>query len=164
MDYEPTGRERYLSLDPGLSTGYATFDSNGDLITFGTLKGGSEDLYPFLNRLNAHIRLAEALTDETTGHLDVIIEDYKLYPWKAMSQVWDSLETVRLIGAVQFWADLHEFPVHLQEPNVKGIAYKWAGISVPKNHALSHETDAFVHGVYFLQKAGIRRPQQGRKQ
>lgn len=160
MDYEPTGRERYLSLDPGLSTGYATFDANGDLITFGTLKGGSEDLYPFLRRLVFKLALDFSLEYK----LDVIIEDYKLYPWKAMSQVWDSLETVRLIGAVQFWANLHEFPVHLQEPNVKGIAYKWAGISVPKNHALSHETDAFVHGVYYLQKAGIRRPQQGKKQ
>lgn len=160
MDYEPTGRERYLSLDPGLSTGYATFDANGDLITFGTLKGGSEELYPFLRRLR---------DPQWNLDLDVIIEDYKLYPWKAMSQVWDSLETVRLIGAIQFWATglpLTQpiFPVHLQEPNVKGIAYKWAGISVPKNHALSHETDAFVHGVYYLQKAGIRRPQQGRGQ
>lgn len=160
MDYEPTGKERYLSLDPGLSTGYATFDTAGDLITFGTLKGGSEDLYPFLRRLVFKLALEQALKYS----LDVIVEDYKLYPWKAMSQVWDSLETVRLIGAVQFWANLHEFPIHLQEPNVKGIAYKWAGITVPKNHALSHETDAFVHGVYFLQKAGIRRPQQGRKQ
>ena len=155
MDYEPTGKERYLSLDPGLSTGYATFDAVGDLITFGTLKGGSEDLYPFLRTLKS---------DVGPYTKEIIIEDYKLYPWKAMSQVWDSLETVRLIGAVQFWADMNGYPVHLQEPNVKGIAYKWAGITVPKNHALSHETDAFVHGVYFLQKAGIRRPQQGRKQ
>lgn len=149
MDYEPTGRERYLSLDPGLSTGYATFDANGDLITFGTLKS-KEGLYDFLAQLS------------TNEPIDVILEDYKLYPWKAMSQVWDSLETVRFIGAVDYWADMNGYPVHLQEPNVKGIAYKWAGLTVPKNHALSHETDAFVHGVYYLQKAGIRRPQQGR--
>lgn len=151
MDYEPTGRERYLSLDPGLSTGYATFDAAGDLITFGTLKG-KEDLYDFLAQL--------CISDP----IDVIVENYKLYPWKAMSQSWDSLETVRFIGSVDYWADMNGYSVHLQDPNVKGIAYKWAGITVPKNHALSHETDAFVHGVYFLQKAGIRRPQQGRKQ
>lgn len=148
MDYSPTGKERYLSLDPGISTGYATFAANGDLITFGTLKG-KEQLYDFLPMLS-----------ETT--LDVIVENYRLYPWKAMAQVWDSLETVRFIGAVDYWADMNGYPVHLQDPNVKGIAYKWAGITVPKNHALSHETDAFVHGVYYLQKNGIRRPQQGK--
>lgn len=151
MDFEPTGEERYLSIDPGISTGYATFRANGDLIRTGTLREGKEELYPFLNFIALNIKT-----------LDVVVENYRLYPWKSMSQSWSSLETVRFIGAIDFWATKNKFPVHLQDPAVKGIAYKWAGLKVPKNHDMSHETDAFVHGVYFLQKAGIRKPQQGR--
>jgi hypothetical protein len=151
-----TGEERYISIDPGLSTGWATFRANGDLIRTGTLRNGAEQLYPFLRRLSV------ALMENDWKPLDVIVENYRLYPWKAMQQSWASLETVRFIGAVDFWAKLHEYNVHLQDPNIKGIGYKWAGITVPKNHDLSHETDAFVHGVYFLQRAGIRKPMQGR--
>jgi hypothetical protein len=157
MDFEPTGEERYLSIDPGISTGYATFKSNGDLIRTGTLRDGKTELYPFL----------DTLVDYPDKPLDIIVENYRLYPWKSMSQSWSSLETVRFIGAIDYWAynrSRNLSPVHLQDPQVKGIAYKWAGLTVPKNHDMSHETDAFVHGVYFLQKAGIRKPQQGRGQ
>lgn len=152
MDFVPTGEERYLAIDPGISTGYATFRANGDLIRTGTLRKGKEELYPFLAKL-------EPERDMT---LDIVVENYRLYPWKAMAQSWDSLETVRFIGAIDLWATWCKYSVHLQDPQVKSIAYKWAGITKPKNHDMSHETDAFVHGVYYLQKAGIRRPQQGR--
>jgi hypothetical protein len=159
MDFEPTGEERYLSIDPGISTGYATFKANGDLIRTGTLRDGKTELYPFLETLDS-----DMMVDYLGRPLDIIVENYRLYPWKSMSQSWSSLETVRFIGAIDFWASRWDFPVHLQDPQVKGIAYKWAGLTVPKNHDMSHETDAFVHGVYFLQKAGIRKPQQGRGQ
>lgn len=149
MDYGITGEERYLAIDPGISTGVATFKENGDLIRTETLKG-RDQLYEYL----ANIASNEPL--------DIIMEDFKLYPWKAMAQSWDRLETVRYIGAVEHWASLYGYLVVFQDPNIKGIGYKWAGISKPKNHALSHETDAFVHGVYYLQKAGIRRLQHGK--
>ena len=150
MDFVPTGEERYVAIDPGISTGFATFKANGDLIRTGTLRNGKAELYPFLDLLESH------------HHLDVILEDYKLFPWKAMAQVWDSLETVRFIGAIDRWASKMVYPVHLQDPQIKAIGYKWAGISVPKNHDMSHETDAFVHGVYYLQKLGVRRLQHGK--
>lgn len=155
MDFEPTGEERYVSIDPGISTGFATFKANGDLIRTGTLRSGKEELYPFLE------------TFPEFQKLDIIVENYKLYPWKAMQQSWATLETVRFIGAIDYWAfsrSIHPTLIHLQDPSIKGIGYKWAGITVPKNHDMSHETDAFAHGVYFLQKAGIRKPQQGRAQ
>lgn len=149
MDYGITEEERYLAIDPGISTGVATFKENGDLIRTETLKG-KDQLYHYLSDMAGGIDLT------------VIMEDFKLYPWKAMAQSWDRLETVRYIGAVEHWADSNGYDVVFQDPNIKGIGYKWAGISKPKNHALSHETDAFVHGVYYLQKAGIRRLQHGR--
>jgi len=142
---------KYLSIDPGNSTGYALFDSAGDINDFGTLSGGRGTLYEFLHH-------AVPETVEV-----VIIEDYTLYPWKAMNQAWSKLDTVRFIGAIEFWAAERLIRVEFQPPNVKSIAYMWAGIKPPKNHALSHETDAYVHGVYYLQKAGVRKPQQARR-
>lgn len=76
----------------------------------------------------------------------------------------DRMEVVRVIGFIEHWAMLHDAEVHFQPNTIKPIGYKWAGIVKPKNHSQSHETDAYVHGVYFLQKRGIRKPQQGKSE
>ena len=140
----------YLALDPGESTGYAMFKSDGDVEDFGTLKGRPA-LYEFL----------EHIVPSTVKV--VVIEDYTLYPWKGKEQSWSKLDTVRYIGAIEFWAHKRLTQVVFQPPNIKSIAYMWAGIKVPKNHDHSHQTDAYVHGVYYLQKQGIRKPQQARR-
>lgn len=137
---------KYLAVDPGNSTGWATFNDTGDVVGFGTC----------VTRNSVYEKLAEAAPEL------IIMEDYRLYPWKAKEQSWSGFETVRIIGAVEYYAYLHNAKVVLQEPSIKGIGYKWAGLTKPKNHALSHETDAYVHGVYYLQSNGIRKPQQGR--
>ena len=137
---------KYLAIDPGESTGWATFNESGDVIGFGTAKG-REAVYSKLAEVEAEV---------------IIMEDYRLYPWKSKEQSWSPFETVRVIGAVEYHGYLHQARIVLQEPGIKAIGYKWAGLTKPKNHALSHETDAYVHGVYYLQKAGIRKPQQGR--
>lgn len=137
---------KYLAVDPGNSTGWAAFTKNGDIITFDTAKG-REAVYQVLASQAPEL---------------LICEDYRLFPWKAKEQSWSSLETVRIIGAIEYYAWLNKVEIVLQEPKIKKIGYLWAGITPPKNHALSHETDAYVHGVYYLQSKGVRYPQQGR--
>lgn len=139
---------KYLAIDPGESTGWATFKEDGNLGQMGTLRG-REPVYEKLSELAPSV---------------IIMENYKLYPWLAKEQSWSPFETVRIIGAVEYYAYLHNAQVILQDPSIKSIGYLWAGIKKPKNHALSHESDAYVHGVYYLQKQGIRKPQQGRAQ
>lgn len=138
---------KYLALDPGNSTGWATFVENGDVDGFGTCRTRSE-VYEKLIEVRPQV---------------IIMEDYRLYPWKAKEQSWSGFETVRIIGAVEYYAYLHNATMVLQEPSIKAIGYRWAGLTKPKNHDLSHETDAYVHGVYYLQKHGIRYPQQAKK-
>lgn len=134
---------KFLALDPGKSTGYAYFKSNGEYLAGGTIRGYEEAFSWFPNI--------------PWDKLDsVIVEDFRLYTWKAQQQSWSKLETVKLIGAVEVLGRMHGVPVVLQSPAHKPIAYMWAGLTVPKNHDMSHETDAFVHGVYYLQKHGIR--------
>lgn len=139
---------KYLSLDPGESTGWATFRKNGSLVEFGTIRG-KEALYHFLEAVSINIST-------------IILEDYHLFPHKSNAQAWSSLNTVRYIGAVDYWAETTGRRVVLQDPSVKAMAYKWAGIEIPKRKSDTHETDAYVHGVYYLQKLGIRKPQQGK--
>jgi hypothetical protein len=137
----------YLALDPGNSTGWATFGADGNPIGFGTLKG-KDEFYEFLK-------------SQPESLVAVICEDFRLYPWKSMQQAWSQLDTVRLIGVVEFWCSERNKMLVFQNPSIKTIAYAWAGIPVPKNKALTHETDAYVHGVYYLQSIGVRTPQQG---
>jgi len=145
------GEVKYLSLDPGNSTGWATFRENGSAIEFGTVKG----------KVNFYDLLSNMQTSEPEW-THIICENYKLYPWKSTEQAWSQLDTVRIIGALEMFAHDHLLDLTFQDPSVKTIAYKWAGLAVPKQKAQTHETDAYVHGIYYLQKAGIRTPQQGR--
>lgn len=137
---------KYLALDPGDTTGWAGFKENGDVDGFGDLFS-KEDVYEMLNRNRPDV---------------VICEDYFLYPWLAKEQSWSPFDTVRIIGAVEFWCWDNDKLLVLQKPDIKGIAYKWAGLVKPNNKKMTHQTDAYVHGVYYLQKNGIRKPQQGR--
>lgn len=140
----PESVAHYLAIDPGKTSGWATFDEAGNGITMG--QASTEELIKLLQ--------------ETTAKV-LITEDYRLFPWKAKEQIWSKLDTVRLIGMIQLWCYLHNLQLFLQDPNIKSIGYMWAGIPKAKSHKNSHERDAYVHGVYYLQKAGIRRPQQG---
>jgi len=144
------GKERmtaahYLAVDPGETTGWATFNEDGTAINYGSAHGRIE-VYQLLAATQPKV---------------LIVEDFELFPWKAKEQSWSDFETVRVIGAIEFWAYAKSATVILQLPNIKAIGYKWAGLSLAKAKRDSHERDAYVHGIYYLQKNGIRKPQQG---
>lgn len=134
----------YLALDPGKTTGWATFAQDGSGLTMGQVN--VMDLIKMMDNTPARV---------------IITEDYHLFPWKKNEQVWSRLDTVRLIGMIQYWCFKTNRQLILQDPNIKTIAYMWAGLKKAGLHKNSHERDAYVHGVYYLQKQGIRKPQQG---
>ena len=131
----------YLALDPGETTGYATFDAEGELITIGQFK--QKDQTKELTRL-----IDPSLTA-------VICEDYRNFAWKRQKN-WSNNQTSKNIGGIEMLCELRSVPLHFQQPNIKSIGYKWAGIEPPKNHAVSHGPDAYVHGVYWLRTHGVR--------
>lgn len=138
-----TGRSSYLALDPGETTGFATFDAQGNSLEIGEVFSDSE-LDDLLDRVKASV---------------IIIEDWIQSPYITMGG--SKQLTARTIGSVEAWARRNGAKVVLQPNTIKPIAYKWAGIKKPKAKSLTHSADAFVHGVYYLQKTGIRYPQQG---
>lgn len=135
----------YLSLDPGTNTGWATFDDLGNMLMWGTTHS-KEPLYKVLDDYNPRV---------------VVMEDFELFPWKAKEQSWSPFDTVRIIGAVEHWCWQHNVDLIQQRPNIKSIGYMWAGLQPPDSkNSMRHQIDAFVHGYYYLQKQGIRKPQQ----
>lgn len=135
-----------LALDPGETTGFATFDANGDSLEIGEVFSDAE---------------LDELLDRVAPDL-IVVEDWVTNPHVHMGG--NKQLTARTIGSVESWARRHTAKVILQPNTIKSIGYRWAGIPKPKNKSLSHRSDAYVHGVYYLQKNGIRYPQQGRAQ
>ena len=82
----PSHSDRYLAIDPGKTSGWATFDEQGNGITMG--QANVIELLELLDQSNAHT---------------IITEDYKLYPWKRDEQIWSRLDTVRIIGMIQYF-------------------------------------------------------------
>lgn len=135
-------KSSYLAIDPGETTGWATFDSEGNVIRMGQF---------------SMAKLNEELTELVHSELkQVIIEDYKNFAWKQQKK-WSQNQTSKNIGKIELLCDLRSVPFFLQPASVKSIGYRWAGLDgPPSNHAISHQWDAYVHGVYWLQKMGIR--------
>jgi len=134
---------RHYSFDPGIVTGVAVSDEEGicqqvDQFTL-------EKLYEFL----------KGIDDAAV----FVVENFRIRPEKAQSFSWDGMKVIRIIGAIEFAAYKLGCEYILQEPSVKPIGYKWAGLSVPKDHSMSHQTDAWAHLVYYNHKVkGLQIP------
>ena len=126
----------YLALDPGETTGWATFDESGKLLKFGQFKQADQ---------TAELtRLVESTLKA------VICEDYMNFAWKPQKK-WSRNQTSKNIGALEMLCEMRQVPLHLQPANIKAIGYRWSGLGAPpSNHAISHQYDAVVHGVYWL--------------
>jgi len=128
------GSVTYLALDPGWHTGWALFDANGEKIQSGLFLG---------------IDMFEDFLDHL-GPSHIIYEDYIHRPWTP--QGGSKHHAAQVIGACKAWAKRNGCKTTEQPNTVKPIAYKWAGLKKK-----SHENDAIAHGIYYLQKNGIRK-------
>lgn len=136
-----TDNSTYLAIDPGETIGWATFDSNGDGISFGQ------------SRYETFVSDFETLIH--SGLKCIIVEDYRNHGWQQQKR-WSRNITSKIIGKIETLAELRGVRIVLQPNTVKKLGYMYAGIEVPDNHSISHQTDAYAHGVYWLQTNGIR--------
>lgn len=129
----------YLGIDPGKSNGVCGYDARHYVVFMCTVN--SLDMIHFL----AMFKKVEKC----------IIEDYLLYPDKAKQQVYSDMETSRVIGRVESWAELHHVEVIKQGASIKATGYKWIGKkALPKSNPLNHELDAHVHFMHWAIKHG----------
>jgi hypothetical protein len=138
---------KYLAIDPGDTFGFAKFDEDGNLKEMG--QGKNKDLVQWTN-------------DHITSDLDVvIIEEYANMPWKKSAHAWSKNETSKQIGKFEMMCEMRGVKCVKQPNNKYSIGAMWGGITIPSNHAISHQFIAAAHGVFYLQEHGIRKPGQG---
>ena len=134
----------YLALDPGETTGWATFDDKGVIIEWGQVI--QADLHKWLDK---------TITSDLRA---VISEEYRIYSSRRQRQ-WSRNQTSKNEGAIEAICSLRDVPFFLQPANVKKIGYLWAGLgAAPSNHSISHQWDAVAHGTFWLRSKGILKP------
>lgn len=133
----------FLALDPGLHTGWATWDEQGDPLDMGTTHD-----YDQLHKL---------LADFPVTIKVVIIEDFTLWYHKARKQAGSKMPAPKAIGQIETFARLWGASIVKQGSDIKPVAEKLTGIGTKgKPKIQTHVIDAFNHGEYYLIKNKIK--------
>ena len=135
----------FLALDPGLHTGWATWDESGTPITMGTVHN-YDALHELLESFPSTIRV-------------VILEDFILFKHKAREQSGSKMPAPKAIGQIETFARLWRAQIVKQPSSIKAIAERSVGGMSTKGMAKirTHMWDAYNHGNYYLIKQGIKK-------
>lgn len=142
---------KYLAVDPGETSGWATFDSEGNMTGWGQILG-FDNFDDWLDKQEP---------------FDVVIyENYRLFKQRALQQAGSKLLTVQIIGALKSKARKWGARVVEQNPDIKKIAQMWSQEKPDgAHHKNSHKIDAYNHGFYYLVNQGVCKTalQEGRE-
>lgn len=154
---------RILAVDPGDTyVGMADFEDGRCLDAWEC--NPAESLRAFRERL-------------ILGNLDaIVIEEFRLYPWKATQQAFSQMKTAELIGAFRYlWASDgnreelsgHYPPViwHQQGATIKKVIRaqlraRGVPLVAPTSANGPHANDAELHGYYFLSNQPDKAPRE----
>lgn len=138
------GQSLYIALDPGGTTGYATFSKEGATVDM-----------EYLDLDEVRVRFEADIWDA----IAVICEAWRLHPDQAKNFYWSDMPTSRLIGWLEGVCYMRNIPFILQGAQIKKAGYQhWGKKPLPKSNPMNHAYDAHVHGREYLIKQGIIRP------
>ncbi len=133
--------KRLLAIDPGETTGIAEFIGT-DLLKTGQVKTKSVEEFVTDISILIHVFKPEI----------VVIEDYRIYSWKADQHKWASLHTPQTIGATKTLCHINHIPLFKQmaqqakqfctDKKLKDWKFYQKG--------KPHSRDAIRHGCYFI--------------
>jgi len=138
-------KQRVLALDPGETTGACVFEGPDLLdarqLTTGLMPQAAWEVWKYIRTYR-------------TPDLVVVIEDYRVYSWKAKDHAWAGLHTPRLIGATEYicYYQLNEVSLVKQmAQQAKGFCTddklrSWGVYQEGQKHA----RDAIRHACYYL--------------
>lgn len=135
---------KYLAIDPGETTGWATFDANGIETAIGQVAQKDFNTW-FIQMLREH--------DIDT----VICEDYKNFGWMEQKK-WSKNQTSKNIGGIEMACDSMGVKCVLQSNTKYALGAGYGGFDIPSNHSISHQFVALAHGIYYLQEEIHVRP------
>lgn len=115
-----SGMPRYLSIDPGVTTGITLWNEKGHPLHYNELD--IPNVHKFLD-----------ICEEYGEFGRIIIEEYRLYQSKALAQSGSRLETVQVIGMVKRSNYKMGLPDVVEvRADSKDIAAKWSGMPIPR--------------------------------
>lgn len=140
----------FLSIDPGeRTTGWAAFDAAGAELEFGKITGGPDEFMDWLESL-------------VPTPKEIIYENYRVSP--TINHGFSKVVTIQLIGMIKRYAHTRKILLHEQPNTVLKIGLKWVGFyntyydsKGKKKKHVDDQISAYAHGVYYLQKKGIRK-------
>lgn len=127
----------FTAVDPGGTTGWADF----------------EDDTP--------VRGGEVSREEVTEFIVArspdlwVVESYIIRPAAltgGYQHTWNKGEALQIIGMIKAMAQLKGIPVIMQQPSIKPMAAKMAGLPYKKGKKGTHMFDAMLHGTYYWRK------------
>lgn len=142
---KPNSAPIVWAFDPGLTTGYAQFDTDGNMVNFGSAKG-----------LDSLVMFLENRPDAPNI---IVVENYVIDP--KTPQGGTEVIASEAIGCIYSYARLRKIEFVRQSRLIKGDAYRMIKQTPPKQKAMEHQFDAWAHGVYYLRTNNLI---PGRKQ
>jgi len=129
----------YLFVDPGKSTGWATFNDMALPTGRGICKG--------VEAWNEWLKDKEPF--KIVGY-----EEYQLFAHKAIAQVGSKMDTSQAIGVLKVYTAKWDSQVVPQRPQCWKLGCMYSGEKVPKGHPPDDKA-AYWHGIYYLTKHGL---------
>ena len=133
-----------VCFDPGGTTGYAIFN-NLELKHQGQIDTSDR-------RTSSHRFMEVAGLIEDWSNVRVVIEEYRIYGWKADDHTWSDLHTAKIIGQIEALTSLRDIPLFVQgAQQAKSFASDdklkdWGFWIKGQRHA----RDAIRHGIHHL--------------
>lgn len=130
-------KERVVAFDPGGTVGYAVLAPPLSLTVASEVRADDEDA------LQRAIECVVALANI------VVVEEFRLYPWRSDKLSWDEGVTQQVIGRIRAECQKRRKPVVMQPASVKRLVpndvLKAADIDLRGPHAM----DAARHALYY---------------
>ena len=138
-----------ICYDPGETTGYAIF-RGCKLLDYGQYE--TKDLSQSWPVIYKQVECYTKQAQRENLPIRSIIEDYRIYGWKADSHKWEELHTAKLIGMLIAALTQHGTTYQMQMAQIgKGFCtddkLRLWGMYKP---GMRHARDAIRHGTHFL--------------
>lgn len=144
-----------LALDPGETTGWSIWECNTPstfvkMIACGQLDTWDKENSSIVNCVHNFPELIS--TAKKYGPLEVVMEAYRVYEWKADSHSWSDVPTLRIIGSMETRLIDDSIPYTFQTAQV---AKKFVTDELLKRFGFyergqRHSRDSMRHALYYL--------------
>lgn len=136
-------------FDPGKTTGYACLQirTGHNPVVIATFEI-PEKPFDMLDTVRELIARQQDAQDAT---VEIVAEEFRVFPGAAKHLVWDSLPAAKMFGAIEYMAFLcglaviHQRPSDMKKLNDEVLTLKLGLSKLPSS---PHEKDALRHGLY----------------